>query len=182
MELAGNLGSGPEDSRLEGLPDRKGRGCFDYFDVSAVDGSQRQRINLNARRLFTGRKETLDELVAAAAAQYWETSSRRVTVHMCESYGDWGAIITKQIRPMDSVILPGGMTDVMLDDLRDFLDNKVRRSLGLREIRDSDVLSFTRIGMLRLVSRGVGVSFCGDLLVLANVRLAGTPSSLLTSS
>lgn len=43
---------------------------------------------------------------------------------MCESYGDWGAIITKQIRPMDSVILPSGMTDVMLDDLREFLDNK----------------------------------------------------------
>ncbi|KAG8946877.1 hypothetical protein FRC04_011304 [Tulasnella sp. 424] len=74
--------------------------------------------------LFTGRKETLDELVAAAAEQYWERSSRRVTVHMCESYGDWGATITKQIRPMDSVILPHGMTDLMLDDLRDFMDNK----------------------------------------------------------
>ncbi|KAG8880586.1 hypothetical protein FRB97_000681 [Tulasnella sp. 331] len=74
--------------------------------------------------LFTGRKETLDELVAAAAARYWETSSRLVTVHMCESYGDWGSIITKQIRPMDSVILPQGMTDLMLDDLREFMSNK----------------------------------------------------------
>lgn len=62
--------------------------------------------------------------MAAAAEQYWERSSRRVTVHMCESYGDWGATITKQIRPMDSVILPHGMTDLMLDDLRDFMDNK----------------------------------------------------------
>ncbi|KAG9035195.1 hypothetical protein FRB95_011929 [Tulasnella sp. JGI-2019a] len=74
--------------------------------------------------LFTGRKETLDELVAAAAARYWDTSSRLVTVHMCESYGDWGAIITKQIRPMDSVILPQGMTDLILDDLREFMSNK----------------------------------------------------------
>ncbi|KAG8894661.1 hypothetical protein FRB99_001068, partial [Tulasnella sp. 403] len=74
--------------------------------------------------LFTGRKETLDELVAAAAQQYWETSSRRVTVHTCETYGDWGAIITKDIRPMDSVILPTGMTDMILDDLHEFLDNK----------------------------------------------------------
>ncbi|KAG8937612.1 hypothetical protein FRC04_010550, partial [Tulasnella sp. 424] len=75
--------------------------------------------------LFTGRKETLDELVTAAAEQYWSKSSRRVTVHMYESScRNWATTITKQIRPMDSLILPHGMTDLMIGDLRDFMENK----------------------------------------------------------
>ncbi|KAG8959564.1 hypothetical protein FRC03_007811 [Tulasnella sp. 419] len=74
--------------------------------------------------IYTTRKAVLDELVAAAAAQYWETSKRRVTVHMAEGYGDWGMVMTKQIRPMDSVILPGGLIETIVNDLREFMDTK----------------------------------------------------------
>ncbi|KIO28444.1 hypothetical protein M407DRAFT_22340 [Tulasnella calospora MUT 4182] len=92
-------------------------GAMDYRSMKESGGS----ISLI---LFTGRKETLDELISAAAEQYWSKSSRRVTVHMYESYRDWSTTITKQIRPMDSLILPHGMTDLMIGDLRDFMDNK----------------------------------------------------------
>ncbi|KAG8946876.1 hypothetical protein FRC04_011303 [Tulasnella sp. 424] len=92
-------------------------GVMDYRTMREGGGS----ISLT---LFTGRKETLDELVTAAAEQYWSKSSRRVTVHMYESYRDWATTITKQIRPMDSLILPHGMTDLMIGDLRDFMENK----------------------------------------------------------
>lgn len=59
---------------------------------------------------------------------------------MIENWGDWGGIITKQIRPMDSVILPQGMTDVMLDDLKEFLDNKVSR-FGIISQRKTPLLT-----------------------------------------
>ncbi|KAG8920062.1 hypothetical protein FRC02_001183 [Tulasnella sp. 418] len=74
--------------------------------------------------LFTTQKTVLDELVTEAAAQYSEISKRRVTVHIAEGYGDWGTVITKQIRPMDSVILPKGLIEIVVDDLREFMETK----------------------------------------------------------
>ncbi|KAG8975104.1 hypothetical protein FRB90_009646 [Tulasnella sp. 427] len=74
--------------------------------------------------LFTSRRETLDELITAAAEQYWSKSSRRVTVHLYESYTEWSTTVTKQIRPMESLILPQGMSELLIGDLRDFMANK----------------------------------------------------------
>lgn len=68
---------------------------------------------------------------------------------MCESYGDWGAIITKQIRPMDSVILPQGMTDLMLDDLREFMSNKVQGFARLTRCNSPDVSLLAMLGLVR---------------------------------
>ncbi|KAG8966077.1 hypothetical protein FRC03_012561 [Tulasnella sp. 419] len=71
--------------------------------------------------LYTRKKEVLDDLVETARSQYMKSSKPRITVHTTDHCGSWCQTTSKARRPMDSLILPTGVKEMLLNDARDFL-------------------------------------------------------------
>ncbi|KAG8904670.1 hypothetical protein FRB99_001352 [Tulasnella sp. 403] len=75
--------------------------------------------------MYTRRREMLDELVETAYSQYKiKPSKPRLVVHGTCSCGGWCKSITKARRPIDSLILPNGVKEMLLHDTKEFLKSQ----------------------------------------------------------
>ncbi|KAG9051333.1 hypothetical protein FS837_009600 [Tulasnella sp. UAMH 9824] len=71
--------------------------------------------------LYTRNRSVLDNLISHARAQYLKKSKPRLVVHGTDHCGSWCQVTTKARRPLDSLILPTGVKEMLLHDARDFL-------------------------------------------------------------
>ncbi|KAK7059902.1 p-loop containing nucleoside triphosphate hydrolase protein [Favolaschia claudopus] len=75
-------------------------------------------------------KSVLLDFVEAARLQYKEASIAGVHVHLTDGYGNWGRVIAKNRRSFSTLILPDGIKETLLTDMKDFLDNEGWYSLA----------------------------------------------------
>ncbi|KAG8906202.1 hypothetical protein FRB99_007418 [Tulasnella sp. 403] len=71
--------------------------------------------------LYTRKRAILDELIENAHAQYMRKSKPRLVVHGTDHCGSWCQTTTKARRPLDSLILPNGVKEMLLNDAKEFL-------------------------------------------------------------
>lgn len=90
--------------------------------------------------LHNADRSVLDEMIEAARIHFSKTAEHLVTIYLADQvrlcvvsetlvtqtdhrmqYGAWGKTITKARRPLDTLILPAGVLELLLDDARDFL-------------------------------------------------------------
>ncbi|KAJ7132511.1 P-loop containing nucleoside triphosphate hydrolase protein [Mycena epipterygia] len=99
------------------------RGC--WMQVEFVTGYEESNgrttggsINIV---LHTCDKAVLGQFIEAARAHYTHASISRVTVHLTDNYGSWARAITKNRRAFSTLILPGGIKELLLADAKEFL-------------------------------------------------------------
>ncbi|KAJ7730313.1 hypothetical protein B0H16DRAFT_1733830 [Mycena metata] len=66
-------------------------------------------------------KTVLGQFIEAARVHYNNASISRVTVHLTDNYGSWARAVTKNRRAFSTLILPGGIKELILADAREFL-------------------------------------------------------------
>jgi chaperone BCS1 len=74
-------------------------------------------------RLYTTDRKALDSLIEEAARRYQEGKGRKIIVYMSNNY-EWTRSITKTARSLESVILPDGLREHLVEDAQDFLRSK----------------------------------------------------------
>ncbi|KAJ7064329.1 P-loop containing nucleoside triphosphate hydrolase protein [Mycena amicta] len=73
--------------------------------------------------IHTSNKSAIFEFIEAARANYAEASMTRVNVHLT-NFGNWGRTVTKNRRSYATLILPDGVKESLLSDVKEFLDNE----------------------------------------------------------
>ncbi|KAF7303960.1 Mitochondrial chaperone BCS1 [Mycena indigotica] len=73
--------------------------------------------------IHTSDKSVIFEFIEAARAHYAAASMSRVNVHLT-NFGNWGRVVTKSRRAYSTLILPEGIKENLLADVREFLDNE----------------------------------------------------------
>ncbi|KAJ7096849.1 P-loop containing nucleoside triphosphate hydrolase protein [Mycena epipterygia] len=66
-------------------------------------------------------KAVLGQFIEAARVHYTHASISRVTVHLTDNYGSWARAVTKNRRAFSTLILPGGIKELILADAKEFL-------------------------------------------------------------
>ncbi|KAF8217472.1 P-loop containing nucleoside triphosphate hydrolase protein [Mycena galopus ATCC 62051] len=69
-------------------------------------------------------KSVLLEFIEAARLQYADASMSRVNVHLTDGYGHWGRVVSKTRRSFATLVLPDGIKETLLADMKEFLDNE----------------------------------------------------------
>jgi hypothetical protein len=69
-------------------------------------------------------KSVLLDFIEAARLQYREASISRVNVHLTDGYENWGRVISKSRRSFSTLILPDGIKETLLSDMKEFLDSE----------------------------------------------------------
>ncbi|KZV90312.1 P-loop containing nucleoside triphosphate hydrolase protein [Exidia glandulosa HHB12029] len=82
--------------------------------------------------LHNANRSILDDLIEASRVHFSKASQHLVTIYLADQYGSWSKTITKARRPLDTLILPNGVLELLLDDARDFMaSEKWYRTAGV---------------------------------------------------
>ncbi|RKO91364.1 mitochondrial chaperone BCS1, partial [Blyttiomyces helicus] len=80
-----------------------------------------ERITINA----LGRSRTvLEELVREAQIQFAEKDRCRTVIYSADQYGGWRRTRSRPIRPLNTIMLDGGLKSSILNDVREFLGSE----------------------------------------------------------
>ncbi|KAH7100842.1 P-loop containing nucleoside triphosphate hydrolase protein [Auriculariales sp. MPI-PUGE-AT-0066] len=71
--------------------------------------------------LHNANRQILDDLIEAARIHFSKAAMHFVTIYLADQYGSWSKTITKARRPLETLILPDGVLETLLEDARDFL-------------------------------------------------------------
>ncbi|KAJ7036357.1 P-loop containing nucleoside triphosphate hydrolase protein [Mycena alexandri] len=91
------------------------------FVVGYEDGNGRTTGGSINILLHSCDKAVLGQFIEAARVHYTNASISRVTVHLTDNYGSWARAVTKNRRAFSTLILPGGIKELILADAREFL-------------------------------------------------------------
>ncbi|KAJ7747539.1 P-loop containing nucleoside triphosphate hydrolase protein [Mycena metata] len=91
------------------------------FVIGYEDGNGRTTGGSINILLHSCDKAVLGQFIEAARVHYTNASISRVTVHLTDNYGSWVRAVTKNRRAFSTLILPGGIKELILADARDFL-------------------------------------------------------------
>ncbi|KAJ6529327.1 P-loop containing nucleoside triphosphate hydrolase protein [Mycena capillaripes] len=69
-------------------------------------------------------KTVLLDFIEAARLHYKEASVSRVNVHLTDGYAHWGRVVSKNRRAFSTLVLPDGIKESLLSDLKEFLANE----------------------------------------------------------
>ncbi|KAF7348721.1 p-loop containing nucleoside triphosphate hydrolase protein [Mycena venus] len=69
-------------------------------------------------------KTVLLDFIEAARLQYKEASISRVNVHLTTGHANWGRMVSKNRRSFSTLILPDGIKETLLADMKEFLENE----------------------------------------------------------
>ncbi|KAJ6535516.1 P-loop containing nucleoside triphosphate hydrolase protein [Mycena capillaripes] len=91
------------------------------FVIGYEDGNGRTSGGSINILLHSCDKDLLGQFIEAARVHYTNASISRVTVHLTDNYGSWARAVTKNRRAFSTLILPGGIKELILADAREFL-------------------------------------------------------------
>ncbi|KAJ7083920.1 P-loop containing nucleoside triphosphate hydrolase protein [Mycena crocata] len=91
------------------------------FVIGYEDGNGRTSGGSINILLHSCDKAVLGQFIEAARVHYTHASISRVTVHLTDNYGSWARAVTKNRRAFSTLILPGGIKELLLADAREFL-------------------------------------------------------------
>lgn len=75
-------------------------------------------------RIVGRNREIVKQLIDEAYTLSNPETIHKITIHRAESYGDWSISAWVPNRPLESVILPEGITDSLVKDMKIFLDSE----------------------------------------------------------
>ncbi|KAJ7118266.1 P-loop containing nucleoside triphosphate hydrolase protein [Mycena epipterygia] len=91
------------------------------FVIGYEDGNGRTSGGSINIMLHSCDKAVLGQFIEAARVHYTHASISRVTVHLTDNYGSWARAVTKNRRAFSTLILPGGIKELILADAKEFL-------------------------------------------------------------
>ncbi|KAJ7670731.1 P-loop containing nucleoside triphosphate hydrolase protein [Mycena polygramma] len=80
-------------------------------------------------------KSVLLDFIEAARLHYREASISRVNVHLTDGYAHWRRVVSKSRRSFSTLVLPDGIKETLLSDIREFLNNEEWYAFAGVEVR-----------------------------------------------
>ncbi|KAJ7908697.1 P-loop containing nucleoside triphosphate hydrolase protein, partial [Mycena leptocephala] len=98
--------------------------CRIHFFSQQTTSSPRHTGSQISILIHSCDKSVLLDFIEAARLQYREASISRVNVHLTDGYENWGRVISKSRRSFSTLILPDGIKETLLSDIKEFLDSE----------------------------------------------------------
>ncbi|KAF4569632.1 hypothetical protein EYR40_008610 [Pleurotus pulmonarius] len=74
--------------------------------------------------IFARSHTVLNEILRDAKQQYTSSQEHKISIYICDKSNSWRLAATRPKRPLHSIVLEPGVKELLVDDARDFLDNK----------------------------------------------------------
>ncbi|KAJ7625467.1 BCS1 N terminal-domain-containing protein [Roridomyces roridus] len=98
-----------------------------YMTVTRVQtqtGYYRQKQETLQISIFARSHRVLNELLLEAKKQYMSASEHSISIYVSDSNNSWRHVASRPKRNINSIILDPGISELLVDDARDFLESK----------------------------------------------------------
>ncbi|KAG6328815.1 hypothetical protein ID866_10274, partial [Astraeus odoratus] len=131
-------------------------------------------------KLFARSPKILDEILQEARQAWLETQQDSVTVYVSERENHWRCLAKRPKRPLSSIILDPGVQELLLQDAKDFLENRPWYQERGIPFRRGYLLYGTPGSGKTSVIHSIAGELCLDIYILSLSRSGLDDSSLAT--
>ncbi|KAJ7486613.1 P-loop containing nucleoside triphosphate hydrolase protein [Mycena latifolia] len=98
-----------------------------YMSITRVKAKTGRRGQLEEKlhvRIMTRHHRVLNELLREAKKEYMAAAQNMITIFVSDTNNNWSQVASRPKRDINSIILDPGVSELLVDDARDFLESK----------------------------------------------------------